>query len=105
MKKFKLLCLLGVIAFLPVLVGCATSFPVGMVYTKLNLPVSCDSDVKSMKSGTVECKSILGLVATGDVSYEAAMKQAGITKVNHADWDVENILGIIGTYKLTVYGE
>lgn len=105
MKKFKLLCLLGVIAFLPVLVGCATSYPVGMLYTKVNLPVSCESDVKSMKSGTVECKSILGLVATGDVSYEAAMKQAGITKINHADWDAENILGIIGTYKLTVYGE
>ncbi len=105
MKKFKLLCLLGLIAFLPVLVGCATSYPVGGLYTKLNLPVSADAGVKSMKSGTVQCTSILGLVATGDVSYEAAMKQAGITKINHADWDAENILGIIGTYKLTVYGE
>jgi len=105
MKKFKLLCLLGVIAFLPVLVGCATSYPVGVLYTKLTLPVSCESDVKSMKTGTAECKSILGWVATGDASYEAAMKNGGITKVNHADWDVENILGIIGTYKLTVYGE
>ncbi len=105
MKKFKLLCLFGLIAFLPVLVGCATSFPVGGFYTKLNLPISADASVKSMKSGTVECKSILGMVATGDVSYEAAMKQAGITKINHADWDVENILGIIGIYKLTVYGE
>jgi hypothetical protein len=105
MKKFKLLCLLGVIAFLPVLVGCASSFPVGTLYTKLNLPISADAGVKSMKSGTVQCTSILGMVATGDVSYEAAMKEAGITKVNHADWDVENILGIIGTYKLTVYGE
>jgi len=105
MKKFKLLCLLGVIAFLPLLVGCATSYPVGGLYTKLTLPVSCESDVKSMKTGTSECKSILGWVATGDASYEAAMKNGGITKVNHADWDVENILGIIGTYKLTVYGE
>ncbi|MGB9500277.1 MAG: TRL-like family protein [Dissulfuribacterales bacterium] len=105
MKKFKLLCLVGLIAVLPVLTGCATSYPVGMFYTKLNLPISCDSEVKSMKTGTSECKSVLGLVATGDISFEAAMKDGGITKVNHADWEVENILGVIGEYKLTVYGE
>ena len=105
MKNFKLLCLLGLIAFLPVIVGCASTYPIGVLYTKVNLPVSADASVKSMKSGTVECKSILSMVATGDVSYEAAMKKAGITKINHADWEAENILGIIGTYKLTVYGE
>ena len=105
MKKFKLLCLMGLIAFLPVIVGCASTYPIGVLYTKVNLPVSADSNVKSMKSATVECKSILSMVATGDVSYEAAMKKAGITKINHADWEAESILGIIGTYKLTVYGE
>ena len=105
MKKFKLLGLLGLIAFLPLLVGCATSYPVGGLYTKLNLPVSCESEAKSMKTGTSQCTSILGLVATGDISYEAAMRNGGITKVNHADWEAENILGIIGNYKLTVYGE
>ena len=105
MKKFKLLCLLGIIAFLPVIVGCASTYPIGVLYTKVNLPVTADAKVKSMKSGTVECKTVLSLVATGDVSYEAAMKKAGITKINHADWEAENILGIIGTYKLTVYGE
>jgi hypothetical protein len=33
------------------------------------------------------------------------MKNGGITKVNHADWEAKNIFGIIGNYKLTVYGE
>jgi hypothetical protein len=105
MKKFRLLCLLGIIAFLPLLVGCATSYPVGGLYTKLTLPVSCESDAKAMKTGTATCTSILGWVATGDASFEAAMRNGGITKVSHADWDAENILGIIGNYKLTVYGE
>jgi len=105
MKKIKLICLIGLIAFLPLLIGCATPFPVGVLYTKLNLPVSCESDVKSMKTGTSECLSVLNLVTTGDISYEEAMADGGITKVNHADWEVENILGVIGKYKLTVYGE
>lgn len=105
MKKFKLLCLLGVIAFLPLLVGCATPYPMGSMYTQLTLPVSCESEAKSMKTGTSECISYLGMVTIGDISYEAAMKDGGITKVNHADWEVKNILGIIGNYKLTVYGE
>ncbi len=105
MKKVRLMCLLGLIAFLPVLIGCATSFPVGYLYTELKLPISGDSAGQSLKVGTAECTSILGWVATGDASYEAAMKNGGIRKVNHADWEAKNILGIIGNYKLTVYGE
>jgi len=105
MKKIKLICLIGLIAFLPLLIGCATPFPVGFVYTKLTLPVSAESDAKSMKTGTSECLSVLGIVATGDISYQEAMDDGGITKVNHADWEVENILGVIGKYKLIVYGE
>lgn len=105
MQKMKLMCLIGLIAFLPVLMGCATAFPVGGLYTKLNLPVSAEGAGKSMKTGTSECTSVLCWVATGDISYEEAMKDGGITKVSHADWEVENILGIIGNYKLTVYGE
>lgn len=105
MKKSKLMCLFGLIVFLPMLTGCATPFPVGLWYTDLNLPVSAEGAGKSMKTGTSECISVLGLVTTGDISYEEAMQDGGITKVNHADWKVENVLGVIGKYKLTVYGE
>ena len=105
MKRAKLMCLFGLIAFLPVLIGCATAYPVGGLYTELKLPVGADGAGQSLKVGTAECTSILGLVATGDASFEAAMKNGGIRKVNHADWDAKNILGIIGNYKLTVYGE
>lgn len=94
------------LACLGLLTGCATSYPVGSFYTELKLPVAVTgNDVKGMKTGTATCKSILSLLATGDCSIEAAMKNGGITKVHHVDWEVENILGIIGNYKLTVYGE
>lgn len=99
------LLMFGVMFLLPMFMGCATPYPWGALYTELKLPISAESDGQSLKVGTAECTSILGWVATGDASYEAAMKNGGITKVNHADWEAKNILGIIGNYKLTVYGE
>jgi hypothetical protein len=87
--------------------GCASPYPVGTLYTNLKLPVSVTSNQagKGEKVGTAECQSILALVATGDASVQTAMNNAGITKIHHVDWEVENILGIIGKYKVTVYGE
>ncbi len=41
----------------------------------------------------------------GDASIDAAKRNGKITKVHHVDWQVENILGIIGKYKVIVYGE
>jgi len=88
------------------LTGCATSYPIGGLYTELKLPVAVTGNSgNSPKVGTAECKSILGLIATGDASVETAMRNGGITKIHHVDWEVENILGIIGEYKVTVYGE
>ena len=100
---------LGIIAALfaaATLAGCATPYPQGIIYTELKLPVNVTSNNgKTAKVGTAECMSVLGMVATGDCSIEAAKKQGGITKVHHVDWDAKNVLGIIGNYKVVVYGE
>lgn len=86
--------------------GCATAVPVGGVYTEVKLPIAATDNVSSSpKVGIAECKSYFGLVAIGDCSIETAKKNGLITKIYHVDWDAKNILGIIGTYKLTVYGE
>lgn len=91
---------------LSLLWGCATPYPAGIAYTELKLPVNVTSNPSgSPKVGIAECKSYFGLVAIGDASIETAMKNGGITKIHYVDWDVKNILGIIGTYKVTVYGE
>lgn len=87
------------------LAGCATSQPVGSLYTNLKLPVAATGANGSSKVGTAESVSYLALVATGDSSIQTAAKNAGITVIHHVDWEVENILGIIGKYKVTVYGE
>jgi len=97
--SLALLCVLAVS-------GCATSFPQGAFFTDLNLPMQATPDLGgATKVGTAKCISILGLIATGDCSIEAAGKSAGITKVNHVDWQAHNILGIYGEYQVKVFGK
>jgi hypothetical protein len=106
MKNKTKLHLLALIALLPLFVGCATPFPMGMLYTELKLPVEGGAvSGKATKIGIAECKSILGMVATGDCSIDAAVKNGNITKIYYVDWEAENILGVIGKYKTIVYGE
>ncbi|PID43001.1 MAG: TRL-like protein family [Proteobacteria bacterium] len=88
------------------LTGCATSIPVGGLMTDVTLPISATSSIgKSSKVGTSHCQSILGMLAQGDCSIEAAKRDGGISKVYHVDWKANNILGIIGKYETTVYGD
>ena len=104
MKRVALVLLVIILgAFLA---GCATPYPMGNLYINLKLPVDTTANPgPSTKVGTAECMSILGLVAMGDSSIETAKKNGNITKVQHVDWEVENILGLIGNYKVVVYGE
>jgi hypothetical protein len=103
--KYLVWATIAMISF-SLLCGCATPYPSGIAYTKLKLPVNVTSNPsESPKVGIAECKSYFGLVAIGDASIETAMKNGGITKIHYIDWDVKNVLGIIGTYKVTVYGE
>lgn len=104
MKRMKLL--VGIVAAAALLSGCATSYPLGVAFTDVTLPVNATANVgKGGKTGEAGCTSILSLVATGDCSIEAAKKNGGITKVYSVDWKANNILGIIGNYKVMVTGE
>ena len=99
----KAICV-GMLAGMAMLSGCASSMPIGTLYTELRLPITA-TEAKGKKEGTAECKSVMSLVATGDCSIEAAKKNGGITKVSNVDWEAKSILGIIGEYKIHVYGE
>ncbi len=99
MKKLLLILLLSLSA-------CATSTPQGIVYTEVKLPINVTSNGQAYaRTGVAECKSVMGLVAFGDCSIETAKKQGGVSKVYHVDWEARNILGILGEYRLIVYGE
>ena len=102
----KAITLLTVCSLVVIAAGCASTYPVGTLYTELKMPVSATANTGNWsKKGTAECVSYLSLFTQGDASIETAKKNGGITKVHHVDWEVKNVLGIIGNYKVIVYGE
>ena len=90
-----------------VLSGCATAVPRGLISSNMTLPIQATGNMKGTKVGIAKCQSIMGFVASGDASIEAAMRKGGITKVSHVDWKVESEipLGIKTVYTTTVYGD
>lgn len=104
MKKTSFLVL---VLFLAVMLnGCATPYPMGMIYTEVKAPVGAgDGAMSYSKVGTSKATSVLGLVATGDCSIKAAAANAGIKNIKYVDYDAKNILGIYGEYTTTVYGD
>ncbi len=110
MKKALLLSIVALLC-ITTLIGCMPGFyTVGTLYTSVKSPSVAlayhgPSANTASKVGKVTATNILGIVATGDVSLEAAMRSAGITKVHHVDQEVTNILGLFSTYSIIVYGE
>ena len=105
MKKLKSIALAGAAAVM--LSSCAgVVAPVGaLIYTDVKAPALATSNNVGGKVGTASARSILGIVATGDARINAAAQNAGITKISHVDYHSTNILGIIATYEVMVYGE
>jgi len=57
------------------------------------------------KTGEACISSILGLIATGDASIEAAKKAGGITQVAHIDHEQFGVLGVYATTCTVVHGQ
>ncbi len=89
------------------LMGCARAMsPVsGVWYTAVKAPLAVSPQQGSSKMGTSTCSSILGLIAMGDASIEAAAKAGGISKIHHVDYQASSILGLYATFTTVVYGE
>jgi hypothetical protein len=57
------------------------------------------------KKGEATCTSILGWIATGDCSIEAAAKDGKITRIATVDYKSTNMFGIMATMTTVVRGE
>jgi hypothetical protein len=98
---------------LTVMTGCGALVAFGsggLLYEDAVVPLSDVSywgpaTSSAAKRGEASFTSILGIIATGDASLKAAMENGGITKVHHIDQQITNILGVVATYKIIVYGE
>ena len=63
-----------------------------------------DNSVRPVKKGVASSKGII-LFNTGDASIGAAMREGGLSKIHHVDYDVTNILYLYNEITTTVYGE
>jgi TRL-like protein family len=75
----------------------------GMLYLDVKGPITATGETGT-REGQACAKTILGLVATGDASIEAAMKAGGITKISVVDHHSTSTLGIIAEFCTIVRG-
>ena len=91
--------------------GCYYSAPVippmGMAFADVSAPIDIDAEATpvSAKVGEAEAMSILGLVALGDCSIDAAAKAGGLTTVEYLDYHYFNIIGVYQTFTTRAYGK
>ena len=111
MRVAKVLAAIGLSVALS---GCAGPFmtapvvpPQGLLFSSTSAPLDVDLDKTQLgsKQGTASTACILGLVAFGDASTQAAARSAGITTINHADYKTFNVLGLFSSYTTVVYGD
>ena len=92
-----------------VLAGCFTAPvvpPAGLIYTGYEAPMDINTDATQMGTrGEAYSHCILGLVAWGDASIEAAAQDGAISTVNHADYRALNILLLYQRFTTIVYGQ
>ena len=95
----------GILA-MTVITGCATAIPFGCLYTDVTLPAALgNGELTYSKEASAKCTSLLGLIAVGNASLNAAANAGAITTISWASYKVINVLGTYGMYKVTVYGE
>lgn len=102
MKKFMAIALAGMLMSSCAVVG--TGAGMGVLYTGVTEGAAVKSNPLGTKVGQSKATNVLGLVATGDASIDAAAKSAGIKKVSHVDVKKMSVLGIFATYTTVVYG-
>ncbi len=76
----------------------------GVIYNETKYGDVATDEAGASKEGKACGQSILGWVATGDASVQAAKAAGGITKVASVDHSAKNILGILGEWCTIVRG-
>jgi len=101
--------LLAAALSLAALNGCAmttggNATAMGTIYSGYKTPGQVGTAADG-KTGEACISSILGLIATGDASIEAAKKAGGITQIAHIDHEQFGVLGVYATTCTVVHGQ
>jgi hypothetical protein len=86
--------------------ACATAMsPVnGSIWADVKGPLGATTESTPSKTGKSCASSILGIIATGDASIEAAKKMGKISKVSSVDYASTNMLGFYSKFCTIVSG-
>jgi hypothetical protein len=89
--------------------GCAmaqggNAAAMGTIYSGYKSPGNFTTSAEG-KTGEACISSILGAIATGDASIEAAKKAGGITTVTYVDHEQFGVLGVYATSCTIVHGQ
>lgn len=90
---------------LPSCAAIGSSVGGGLLYTGVKDGVTATSNPLGTKVGTAKASNILGVVAMGDASIQAAANSAGIKKISHVDVEKKSLLGLFSSCTIYVYGE
>jgi TRL (tRNA-associated locus)-like protein len=77
----------------------------GLIYNETKYGDMATTATAAPKEGKACASTILGLVATGDASIQAAKTAGGITEVSYVDHSAKSVLGIIGEWCTIVKGK
>lgn len=102
-RYYTTLLLLGAMA----LSGCAMVVsPVnGFWYTNVQYAGNIGKGQEGAKTGEACAMSILGLIAMGDASLEAAMEDGGVKELMYFDHDAMSVLGLFSKFCTRVIGK
>ena len=89
--------------------GCAmasggNAVAMGTIYSGYKSPGQVGTAADG-KTGQACISSILGAIALGDASIEAAKKAGGITQIAHIDHEQFSVLGVYATSCTIVHGQ
>lgn len=77
----------------------------GVLFTTVRGPINANPEAESGRSGEACASNILGLVAFGDASIEAAKRNGGIHRVATIDYEATTIFAIYSKFCTQIRGE
>lgn len=77
----------------------------GWIYNDTKYGDTATTSTAASKEGKACATTVLGAVATGDASIQAAKTAGGITEVSYVDHTAHSVLGIIGEWCTIVKGK
>lgn len=101
---------LGALGLIVVLCGCYNAPvrpPIGNIYSDFAAPLDVDADGlgKGSKTGRSSSFSVLGLVAWGDCSVDAAASEGGLQSIHQVDYEFFHVLGIYQKFTTVAHGD